>query len=194
MKRIVTGGALAIAAIAFAGAVYAVDHPLVALKLILKQNTATSKEKAVLVVKPFGLGLPTASPIDVGATYSVTGLDQTGTTSLPASGWQTNSGGTLYKFINKSAPGGPSLCKVAVVKANTVFKVVCKDSLIDLDDPMQGTVKAKLTIGSDVYCAACSAPLKDEPGKYIAKGCPAPVDCYGSASLAFLGSSADLLD
>ena len=194
MKRIVTGGALAIAVIAVAGAVYATDHPLAALKLILKQNNATLKEKAVLVVKPFSAPLPATSPIDVGATYSVTGVDQTGTTSLPASGWQTNASETLYKFINKLAPTGPSLCKVAILKSGAVFKVVCKDSLIDLDDTTQGAVRAKLTIGTDVYCAACGAGLKDEPGKYIAKGCSAPADCYGSASLAFLGSSADLLD
>jgi hypothetical protein len=194
MKRIVTGGALAIAVIAFAGAVYATDHPLAALKLILKQNTATAQEKAVLVVKPFALGLPAASPISVGATYSVTGLNQTGTTPLPASGWKTNPGGTLYKFINKDAPSGPSLCKVALVKANTVFKVVCKDSMIDLDDATQGTVKARLAIGDDVYCVECAAPLKDEPGKYIAGLYGAGGSAYGSASLAFLGTSADLLD
>jgi hypothetical protein len=197
MKRIVTGGALAIAAVALAGVVYAADHPLATLKLILKQNTATLKEKGVWVVKPLSAPPPAASPIDVGATLEVKGINQTASAVLSAgaANWKTNTSGTLFKYINKLAPGGTRV-QGGRPKDTKVLKVVCKDSLINLDDATQGTVTAKLTIGSDVYCSKCTAPLKDELGKYIAKGCTAPADCgaYGSASLAFLGSSADLLD
>src|SRR5262249_4520359 len=34
-----------------------------------------------------------------------------------------------------------------------------------------------LTVGGDVYCSRCTAPAKDQLGKYIAKGCSAPADC-----------------
>jgi hypothetical protein len=77
------------------------------------------------------------------------------------------------------------MVKVSVVKAGAVFKVVAKDALISLDEASQGTIGADMTIGSDRYCSLCSLPLKDEPGKYIAKGCPAPVACL-SPSGAFL--------
>jgi hypothetical protein len=101
---------------------------------------------------------------------------------LPAGGWKTNAAGTLYKFVNKDAPGGISPCKVALIKEGTVLKVVCKDSLIDLDDSAQSEVTGAFHVGSESFCFACDAPLKDEGGAgggaFIAKSCPALPSCY----------------
>jgi hypothetical protein len=164
-----------------------VEHPQDALKVILKQNTTTGKEKAVWVSKVPPIVLPSSDPTAVGATFRVKnpGTGETATTSLPPEGWGTNAAATLYKFVNKLAPGGPSVAKVSVVKTGAVLKVVAKDALISLDEGSQGTVGVDLTVGSDRYCSLCSGALKDEPGKYIAKGCPAPVACL-SPSGAFL--------
>jgi cysteine-rich repeat protein/YVTN family beta-propeller protein len=153
------------------------DHPQDALKLSLKQDTATGRAKAAWVSKSPALVLPSQPPTSVGGAFVVTGVNQTVSAPLPATDWKTNPGGTLYKFVNKLAPGGDSLCKVALVKEAKVLKVICKDSLIQLDDTAQGTVSVSLTIGADTYCSICTTPVKDEPGKFIAKGCSAPADC-----------------
>jgi hypothetical protein len=169
-------------AVAVCSPAWATDHPQDALKLILKQNIYTGKAKAVWVSKNPPLVLPASPPTSVGGAFVVTGVDQTGTATLGTGNWKTNAAGTLYKYVNKEAPGGDSLCKIALVKDANVLKVVCKDSLIDLDDAAQGTVAASLTIGSDVYCSTCSGALKDEGGptggKFIGKGCAnRPTDC-----------------
>ena len=152
----------------------ATDHPQDALKLILKQNTATGKAKAVWLSKAPPIALPAQPPTSVGGAFVVTGTDESASTLLPAADWKTNAAGTLYKFVNAAAPGGSSKAKVALVKKDKVLKVVAKDSLIQLNDLTQGTVTVVLTIGTDTYCSVCTTPLKDEPGKYIAKGCSAP--------------------
>jgi hypothetical protein len=161
----------------FAAPAFAIDHPHDALKLILKQNTATGKAKAVWVSKNPPPVLPGSPPTSVGGAFIVTGADESASAPLPAGNWQTNPGGTLYKFLNKLAPNAPSAVKVAVLKGSTVLKVVAKDSVIQLNDTAQGTVSVALTIGSDTYCSVCTTALKDEPGKFIAKGCGAPTDC-----------------
>jgi hypothetical protein len=166
--------------LASAGSGHATDHPQDALKIILKQAPSGAK-KAVWVTKLPAVVLPATNPTVSGATFTVRGVDETQSASLPAASWSQNGAGTVYKFVNKDAPGGPSLVKVAIIKTGSVLKVVAKDTLIALDDAAQGTVAVALTVDSDVYCSECTAPLKDEVGKYIAKGCAAPIDCSAFA-------------
>jgi hypothetical protein len=177
-----------------AWAVALIEHRQEALKLILKQNTATGKAKAVWVSKS-PLGVTRIAPDERRRAFIVTGMHEQVSAPLPAGNWQTNPAGTLYKFVNKAAPGGDSLCKVALIKQDKVLKVVCKDSLIQLDDSAQGTIAVALTIGTDTigtdtYCSVCTTAVKDEPGQFIAKGCSAPADCSGAAPTTTTTTSA----
>jgi len=155
----------------------AADHPQEAFKLIIKQNTATGKATVTWVTKNPSLVLPAVPPTSVGATLAITGIDGRVFAALPSGNWQVNRKGTQYKFRNKLAPGGTSPVKVSVLKAGKVLNVVVRDSLIQLDNLQQGTVGIALTVGSDTYCSVCTTPERDEPGKYSAKLCTAPVDC-----------------
>jgi hypothetical protein len=159
----------------------ATDHPQDAIKLILQNNLATGKSKAVWVSKDPSPPLPATSPLVGGATLTVTGIAGPAATFLPAADWHTNFSGTVYKYVNKLAPGGSSAVKVVVLKS-AVLKVVVKDSRLPLIEPAQGTVSVTLDVGDDRYCAVCSAPSVDEPGRYVAKACAAPASCPGATT------------
>lgn len=146
------------------------QHPQETVKLILKQNLATKKGKAVWLSKVPGAVLPVAPPTSVGGTLVVTGVDESCSTPLPAAFWVKNPAGTLYKFRAWVVP-------ILKLKKDKKLKVLARDSLIDLNDPAQGTVSVSLTIGTDRYCSVCTTPIKDEPGRFIATNCSAPTDC-----------------
>jgi hypothetical protein len=188
MARLLTG--IAAAALLLSLPAAAADQE--ALKLILKQNPATGRGKVVWVTKNPPPVLPAQPPTSVGGAFVVTGVDEQVSAPLPAADWKPNPAGTLYKFVNKAAPGGDSPCKVALIKTGKVLKVVCKDSLIDLDDGVQGTVAVALTIGNDTYCSVCTTAVKDAPGVFIAKGCSAPVDCSAAVPTTSTTTSTSL--
>src|SRR5262245_59237764 len=162
-------------------AAWATDHEQEALRLLVKQKTATGKAKTVWVSTSPPPALPALPPTSVGGRFVLTGANQIGTANLSATIWKANATGTLYKYVNKDAPQGDSVCKVVLVKDAKMLKVVCKGSLIDLDDAAQGTVTVTLIMGADVYCSTCDAPQKDEGGPdggtFMAKRCSAPADC-----------------
>ena len=82
----------------------------------------------------------------------------------------------LHEFVNKNAPAGTSLCKMVAMKQGAMLRVVCKDSVIDLNAAAQGEVKVTL-IASDRYCSKCTSAVTDEAGRFIAKNCAAPATC-----------------
>jgi hypothetical protein len=96
-------------AVAVCGPAWATDHPQDALKLILKQNTATGKAKLVWVSKDPPLVLPALPPTSVGGAFVVTGVDKQASVPLRAGSWQTNAANTLYKFVNAGAGGGSAV-------------------------------------------------------------------------------------
>ena len=106
---------------------------------------------------------------------------ETTTIALPSVGWSIDSKGTTYTFKNAKAPAGISQARAALVKAGKALKVMLKTSGITLDEPTQGTVTVALVIGSDVYCSTCTTPLRDEPGRYIARQCAPPTSCPATA-------------
>ncbi len=119
MRKIGTGVALAVALL-IGGAAHATDYMQDGLKLIIKGNTTTNKYKTVYVSKTPAAVLPAQSPLAVGASFEVLNLNgscEDGSFDLPAAGWKTNPAGSLYKFLNKDAPSGPSLVKVTTLKS-----------------------------------------------------------------------------
>jgi hypothetical protein len=162
--------------IGFAAVATATDHPQIARKLVLKD--AGGRRSLRWVTKMPIVQLPTVSPLTAGARLRIAAGSADGVFfELPASGWSANGAGTIYKFKNKLAPGGPSAVKVAVLKDAKVLKVAAKSSGLTLDEPSQGAVSIELRIGMDVYCSECTTPVEDTTGRYKAKLCPAPTAC-----------------
>jgi len=169
------------------------DQPIGAIKLIIK-IAASGKEKLVFVSKdpaflfpPLGSdddpanGSPGGAIIDLltrdggNATFTVPPGES------PAPGWKVKDGVVdLYKYINKDAPGGPVPIKVVVLKDTKVLKVVGKETGVPLAGTL-GDVVVRITTGTTRNCARFDAAtiLKDEPGKFIAKGAVAAslADC-----------------
>jgi len=169
------------------------DQPIGAIKLIIK-IAASGKEKLVFVSKdpaflfpPLGSdddpanGSPGGAIIDLltrdggNATFTVPPGES------PAPGWKVKDGVVdLYKYINKDAPGGPVPIKVVVLKDTKVLKVVGKETGVPLAGTL-GDVVVRITTGTTRSCARFDAAtiLKDEPGKFIAKGAVAAslADC-----------------
>jgi hypothetical protein len=126
---------------------------------------------------------PAANPAATGALLVVAAENgEAATFPLPDAGWTTNTGGTVVRFKNPAAPGGISVVKAVVLRDAKLLKVAARASGLTLDEPSQGTVSITLTIGGDVYCSRCTAPVRDEPGRYVAKLCAAPPSCIPAST------------
>ena len=164
--------------LALAGLASATDHPQVARKLVLRD--ARGRSSLVWSTRLPPPALPAASPLGVGGTLRVVAEGgESATFDLPAAGWSANPTATAFSFKNGAAPAGPSAVRVASLKGLRSLKVAAKSSGLSLDEATQGVVRIELTIGSDVYCSTCTAPLRDQPGRYAARDCSAPAACAG---------------
>lgn len=120
--RSITAIALATVSLLLAPSfVHAADQGITGKKLLLK-----STPKLVLLSKDPSIGITGSDPVG-DADSSITFDDGTNsvTWSLPASGWSANGSGSLFKYKNAAAPGGPSAVKIAKLKAG-LLKVVAK--------------------------------------------------------------------
>jgi len=159
-----------------ASPVGATDHPHEARLLRLKQDSGSGVASLAWIVHlPLPL-LPAASPLNIGASLRVIGIDEDVTIPLPANNWFT-SGGTGYRFLNRLAPRGPSPVRSASIRALSAIKVRAKTTGIQLDDERQGTVSIILAIGKDRYCSVCNRPILDAAGRYVARSCGVPPAC-----------------
>jgi hypothetical protein len=101
--------------------------------------------------------------------------------------------GTVYKFKNREAPGGPSEIKVVVLKGGASLKIAGRSVGSELNDPPTREISVVFTIGagSDRYCGGCVLAQKDTTDAFVAKQCPAPSACGASSpSGAFLYADA----
>ena len=163
------------------GLALATDHPEEARRLVLKDRSG--RQSLAWIAKLPAPVLPGTSPTTVDATLVVSGAgSEQATLALPAAGWTANAAGTIYKYKNAAAFAGPSPVKAVVLKDQSVLKVSAKGTGITLDEASQGTVGIVLTIGSDAYCSLCTTAERDEPGRYVAKRCPAPASCPTSTT------------
>jgi cysteine-rich repeat protein len=139
--------------------------PLSAKKLIVRDHADAekfSKRKIVVVSrKDPSITVPylgwEGDPIEHGATFTVfnPSTGQSRSFDLPAEGWFQPRGPYPrgYKYLDKTLSRGP--CKVAIVKPQTVLRVVCVGDQINflLQDPSQGSLGAKLQLGTDpAFC------------------------------------------
>jgi hypothetical protein len=173
--------AIAVLLAGFAAVAMATEHPHDAKSLALRaQPKGTS---LAWVVKRPSVMAPIDDPATTGGTLVLASDGgESVMLDLPGSGWTTNSAGTVARFRNREAPGGISLVKGAVVKTGKTLKVVARTSGLTLDEAAQGAVSIRLVLGDDVYCSRCTAPIRDEPGRYVAKLCAAPAACVPSSS------------
>jgi cysteine-rich repeat protein len=101
--------------------------------IVIDKLAAASKAKAVYVAKDpavtKGAGL---DPADISVTFDVTYDGETGHFAIPAGvsngteGWVANKE-KVAKYVNKSAPGGSTTAKVAVIKPAKLLKLVAKE-------------------------------------------------------------------
>ena len=126
----------------------AADQGITGKKLLLKGTS-----KLVLLSKDPSINIMGSDPVG-GSDSSITFDDgtNTATLSLPASNWSTNGSGTLFKYKNTSAPSGPSVVKIAKVKAG-LLKVVAKGLPVPIPNG-PGTINVILSLdgGTNAYC------------------------------------------
>ena len=69
------------------------------------------------------------------------------------------------------------MCSV-VLRAGRRLRVKAHSAGITLDEPSQGSLGLNLVSGGQQYCALFGGSiLRDEPGRFIARGAPAPATC-----------------
>ena len=126
----------------------AAEQGVAGKKLLLK-----SPATLVLLAKDPGIAIAGIDPAG-GADSSISFDDGTNaaTLSLPASHWSANASGTVFKYRNPSAPGGPSVVKTANAKAG-LLKVVGKGLPIPVPTgPRTINVVLRLDGGAQTYC------------------------------------------
>lgn len=153
------------------------DHLQDAVRLLLKQSR--SGERLVWTSKMPGLALPTADPRLVGGTLRVTNplTGEFATSPLHPGGWSRDASGNSFSFLHKVAPDGLSSVRSARLKRGGGLKLVAKRTLLTLDEASQRSVGIVLTIGDDRYCAECTLPRRDEPGRYVGQQCAPAATC-----------------
>ncbi len=160
-----------------------------------RKLTFTSKDPAIVAPAGGSVGDPTAN----GGTlrvYNANGSGEQVTIDLPAGNWFATSSG--YKF--KGLPNGA--VQVVILKDGLV-KIKAGKSNFDytLDEPKQGRMAVRLTLGTGVdWCAEAQAKQKGSPAStdkfdkvdkfQSEKNAPAPAGCpvppLGSPSGAFV--------
>lgn len=155
---------------------WAADALLPAFKLIVRDRGA-NRGRIVLVAKSSFLTAPSSDPTVDGGTFEVLnpGTGETAAFDLPGASWLALGGG--YKYVNPAAAVGPSAVKLVVLFPAKILKVRAKSPGVTLDEPSQGTLGVRLTIGGDRYCATCSGAVRDEQGRFVARSCAAPGTC-----------------
>jgi hypothetical protein len=180
ISRAVAGATLV--GVVFCGAAssaLAADQGITGKKLILK-----STPKFVLLSKDASISIAGSDPVG-GSDSSLTFDDGSGpvTLALPKSLWSQNGSGTLFKYKNATAPSGPSVVKIAKVKAG-LLKVVGK-GLPFAVPAGTASISVVLTLdgGTNQYCMNFAGTgdgskllVKDAPAGSCA---PPPPVCTG---------------
>ena len=195
-----------IACILLAGAAPAADIAVIPKKLIVVDKLAAAgKAKLVYVSKDQAAGITKGGGTDVGqidvrfdASYDAGSV--AGSFTLPAgasdgtSGWLVNKD-TVAKYVNKSAPSGPTQAKVAVIKPGKLLKLVGKglgDQPFDIlaGGAPAGGVRTQycVTNGGEEHChcsrftgCAWTAIAGDTGAKLVCKTGTGDATCGGPA-------------
>jgi len=167
------------------------DHVLPGRKLLVRRTPSGKESIALISNSNPDVTAPTSggdNPEAVGATLDVLS-DTEGLASFPlvAAYWHRKPSG-VYVFKHPQPSIGP--VKKAILKPGKILKVKTT-SVGGL--PLAGThggMSMQLRMGSLRHCFRFGGVVKkDEPGRFLATGAPAPVECdpaFGSPSGAFL--------
>lgn len=168
----------------------AADQGITGKKLQLKGTS-----KVVLLSKDPGITIMGSDPVG-GSNSSVTFDDGTNvaTLSLPSSNWSTNGSATKFKYRNASAPSGPSVVKIAQVKAG-LLKVVAKGPAVPVPNG-PGTIHVVLSLdgGTNKYCMTFSGT--GDGSKFLVKdsaagSCPVPPTATPTATATATATATD---
>ncbi len=170
---------------AMAATASALDHPLATgvIRLEDPAGHAFQRRFRFRIGKQVQINTATLpDPTFSGATLEVFGTGagdgNTGVLTLPAATWRRlRSGG--YHYRDHSAINGVS--QVLIVPRGSLGGALhisgrTANWPYQVTQP-QGTIKVKLTIGTDVYCAAISELQPNRAGIAFGKKAAAPVDC-----------------
>jgi hypothetical protein len=92
---------------------------------------------------------------------------------LPAASWSGNGAGTTYRYRD---PAGA--VQTVVLRAGRRLRIRGRAVGITLNEASQGSLGLNLVSGGQQYCAVFGGSvLRDEPGRFIARGAPAPASC-----------------
>ena len=189
-----------VAAGGFATGAAAADQPIDARSLVLR-HAPNGREILELRSKDDDVPFPDKGddddptvPGSDGAVLDLFGGDgQVATIVLPGGsgvpGWKAKKGrrkSAAYRYLNPSAPEGPSSVKLLVVQDGVGMLVNGRATGLDLSGAL-GRVGVRLTMGSLRMCALFdeSTVVHDRPGRFAARGALAATlaDC-SDASLA----------
>jgi acetyl esterase/lipase len=154
----------------------AADQGITGKSLLLKGTS-----KLVLLSKDPNITIAGADPVHGGdSSLSFDDGTTAATLALPANDWSTNGSGTLFKYKNASAPGGPSSVKIAKVKSG-LLKVVAKGVPVPVPNGA-GTISIVLSLagGTNTYCMTFSGSgdgtkfVAKDAGPGICPGTPTP--------------------
>jgi len=186
-RLIVTAAVLAML-LAGRSAVCAADRPVAGDRLTLKDPAGKPDGRAVRFRAARDPAVDPASGADprtVGATLEVMGAGpgdgDTGPIALPSALWTglgNPAGSKGYRFKDPLRADG---VKTILLKpGNAGGKLTVAGGGSDWSyaiDQAQGTVRVRLTVGPDVYCASFASFDQNQPGKVVATHAPAPPDC-----------------
>lgn len=139
------------------------DRPIAAVKLVLKRSGSGS-EKLVFVSRDPAFLFPTIGGVDDPATGSPGGAllelfsqhEGRAAFAIPPGvgepGWTVKAAKRSYRFVNRSAPAGPSTVRIAKIDGGRRLEVSGASVGLALAGP-QGLVGVRVTTGSLRNCA-----------------------------------------
>jgi hypothetical protein len=133
-----------------------------------------SGDTSIALSGPATAGDPTAQ----GATLQLVNptTNEQATIALPAAGWKASA--SSYQYRDSTLSSGP--CKTVVLRKAGTLAIQCRGPQLGftLDEPSQGALALRLTIGPTRYCMRFGGEVKtDVLGRFKASTAPRPASC-----------------
>jgi hypothetical protein len=169
---------------------WGVDQLLTGKKLLVKSKNG--REKIVLISKDPSIISPAAIGPDPKMAFHPNHPNPPWYPEDFPQTWEPTGNGMGWVYKDPTAPTtGP--CKVGIIKAGTLLKFVCKDTIAPLPFTSANVAIQVDTDAGVRYCLQFGGTIKANTNeKYLAKDAPAPASCppVQSPSGAFLDSIA----
>ena len=176
MRRTTSILPLLFAATMLAGPAYAAIHMVPGKRIVARSG---GSERLVFVTTTPTLTVPARGgpddPLLVGAVLQVINptTQEFANLPLPAANWTVNGAGTTYRYR-----GRVGTVRSVLLRAGRRLRIQSRGVGITLDETAQGSLGLNLVSGAQQYCAVFGGSvLRDEPGRFVARGAPAPATC-----------------